>query len=708
MDSHPELKPFFPHFLRVIRVRLGLVILVFLLVVMAAGIATYSSPRQYRSFATIEVQPEMTPVRIFENQAAVNDPKFSQSQFQIMLRKGVLYPVIERLDLENKWGSKGKKLPKGAAYDKLRSMLSLVEIRNTNLIEIDVFSTDPQEAALLSNTIAEVYMQQRIAEQQDTVSKGLDQLRDEVKQKEETLSQAYVEASRLRTQANIVDPNPESLDNSGTVEDSSVITNQQKVNETRSEIATLRSRVAELDRLTSENLMRSAGQLNLHDPIIEAKLPIYQTAQAEKAKLLSSGLGANHPDVKAQQAQIDTIAQQLREQIDSIRIGFVTQLAIAENTLKAMEANLQSSQAQQQAMKTASAQYLDAKYKYIQGRKLLESAKSRLDTESMERAMPQKPAFIRDPAEPALFPSKPSVKMNMLLGIAAGIILGISLAFFLEYLDTSVKTMEEIEKSFELRVLAVIPKGINHLPRAEEDSADAEAYRLLKTNVDFDRKKTHATAFTVISGGASEGKSTTVCNLGSVWAASGQRVLIIDGDMRRPVQHRLLEVSNRVGLNDYLKGNASLDEVIFPSTLDKLYLLPAGSASTDVVSLLHSKAMKHLMETVRERYDVVLVDCPPILGVSDASILVSMADSSIIVVQHRRFPGSMLMRVKRGIENNGGHLLGVVLNKVDVRYDENYRFYTSYNRYYTNRNNGKKQTAKTAAKIPGSFNSDEY
>jgi polysaccharide biosynthesis transport protein len=144
--------------------------------------------------------------------------------------------------------------------------------------------------------------------------------------------------------------------------------------------------------------------------------------------------------------------------------------------------------------------------------------------------------------------------------------------------------------------------------------------------------------------------------------------------------------------------------VIRLSMVDNLYLLPAGSPSIDVVSLLHSKAMRHLMETVRERFDVILVDSPPILGVSDALILVSMTDSSIIVVQHRRFPGSMLMRVKRAIENNGGHLLGVVLNKVDVRYDENYLFYTSYNRYYPKPNNGKKQPAKTV----GSFNGDEY
>ena len=157
MENPQDSKLHFLDYWRVIRVRLGLVILVFLLVVIAASVATYFLPRKYDSFATIEVEPEMTPVRIFDNQAGsqqqVNDPKFTQTQFQIITRKGVLYPVIDRLDLQRKWGSNGEPLPKEMADKRLLGMLSLQEVRNTNLIQIDVYSTDPQEAALLANTI---------------------------------------------------------------------------------------------------------------------------------------------------------------------------------------------------------------------------------------------------------------------------------------------------------------------------------------------------------------------------------------------------------------------------------------------------------------------------------------------------------------------------------------------------------------------------
>ena len=324
---------------QIIKIRIWLIVLIFLLVVGSVGVATYFEPRQYHSFATIEVQADMTPVHMLENQTeprAPEDTKFSQTQIEIILRKGVLYPVIERLNLTSKWAKNGKTLTDGVAYDKLRSMLSLEGVRNTNLIQINVFSPDPQEAALLANTIAQVYMEQRIAEQTTIISKSLEQLRDEVKHNEEAVNQAYAEASRLRTEANVIDPNPDSLDTNGRygVEDTNVITNQEKVNEAKSQVAMLRSKTEQLDRVQGEDLMRTSGQLNLNDPIIQANLPAYQTALVEKEKLLNSGLGPNHPQVKALQAQIDTIGAQLRQQMDSLRKGLRTQLAIAETFAK--------------------------------------------------------------------------------------------------------------------------------------------------------------------------------------------------------------------------------------------------------------------------------------------------------------------------------------------------------------------------------------
>jgi capsular exopolysaccharide synthesis family protein len=717
MNHSQEFKLHFLDYWRAVRVRLGLVFLVFLLVFGTGAVVTYFLPREYSSFATIELQPDMTSVRIFENQPGTPnnpayDPKFAPTQFQIITRKGVLYPVIDQLDLQKKWGSNGQILPKEIAYNKLKHKLSLQEVRNTNLIQITVFSVDPAEAALLANTIAQVYMDQRIAEQQSIVAKGLEQLQDDVKEKERDVNDAYAEASKLRTEYGIVDPNPDTLDNSTRVEDSSVLTNQAKVDQAQAEVATLRSRVEQLDRLKRDDLMRAAGLLNLNDPIIEQKLPLYQTAQAEKARLLNSGLGKNHPDVKAQQAQIDVLERQLSEQIDSIRQGLEAQLKIAENSLKAMQENLASTQEQQQQKKTASVQYMDAKYRYVQERKLLEAAKTRLNTESMEHTMPQQSAAIRDRAEPALLPSRPKVLLNLVLSAFVGVALGIGLAFFVEYLDTSVKTMDGVEQVLELPILGIIPKGTRLLSNISEDSVDAEAYRILGTNLEFRWNNAGARTIAVVSGGASEGKSTTACNLAITFAAAGQRTLIVDADMRRPSQHQLLDLDNQIGLSDYLSGGAELCRLIQPTSVANLYFLPSGSRRANAVNLLKSKRMHDLAESVKSGFDVVLFDCTPMLGISDAAVVATLVQAILLVVQPGRFPRSMLLRVKNLLAGLGTTVLGVALNNVDVRYDHQYRFYTSYGDYYGKSADGRKPMLKADTKpkvdAESSLAEDEY
>jgi uncharacterized protein involved in exopolysaccharide biosynthesis len=197
------MSPQFLDYWRVIKIRRRLIVLILLLVVSSVGIATYFAPRQYNSVATIEVQPDMTPVHLLENQTeprAPEDTKFSQTQIEIILRKGVIYPVIDRLNLLDKWSQNGKRLSHEAAYDKLRAMLKLEGVRNTNLIQIAVTAPDPHEAALVANTVAQMYMEQRIGEQTSIISNSLEQLRDEVKHNEEVVDQAYAEASKVRTE----------------------------------------------------------------------------------------------------------------------------------------------------------------------------------------------------------------------------------------------------------------------------------------------------------------------------------------------------------------------------------------------------------------------------------------------------------------------------------------------------------------------------
>ena len=306
----------------------------------------------------------------------------------------------------------------------------------------------------------------------------------------------------------------------------------------------------------------------------------------------------------------------------------------------------------------------------------------RLSTETMQRTMPQDPAVIWERAEPADFPSRPRVLLNMILGIVVGLGFGVGLAFFIEYLDTSVKTLEEVESLLKVPVLAVIPKNISLLIRGRDDNPDSEAYRIMRTNIEFNRKSPSASSITIVSGGPGEGKSTTLNNLAYTFAKGGYTTLLVDADLRRPSQHRIFGVENTLGLSDYLTKDIQLEDVVQETKFNNLYFLPSGLLPSDAVGILNSQRMLDMIQDAKNRFDVVFFDSPPILGVSDASVLSSEVDLTIMVVQHRRFPKSMIQRVKMAIDNVGGKTLGVVLNNVDVRHGQSYEYYTSYYNYY--------------------------
>jgi capsular exopolysaccharide synthesis family protein len=272
--------------------------------------------------------------------------------------------------------------------------------------------------------------------------------------------------------------------------------------------------------------------------------------------------------------------------------------------------------------------------------------------------------------------------------------------------------MDDVETLLGVPVLAIIPKNIRLLHKEPGDTPDAEAYRILRTNIEFNRKSPEANTISVASGGPGEGKSTTIANLGFISAQGGYSTLIVDADLRRPTQHGIWEISNKIGLTNYLTTEIPLEDAIVPTSVENLSLLPSGMLPADAVGILNSQRMSDLIGELKSRYDIVFFDSPPMLGVSDASVLASEVDQTIIVVQHRRFPRAMLTRVKQAIVGVGGSVLGVVLNNVDLKHDQNYYYYTNYYGYYQPRDqdttSGKRRKVEAPVARNGSSQRDEY
>ncbi len=686
MNDTSEVKLHFLDYWRTIKVRAGLVVLTFLLVMVTAGVTTYFLPREYFSKVTMEVKADNSgPMSggVFNSNGRTGmDPLFISTQFQILQRKEILYPVIESLKLVEAWSAEGRRMTVEDAYIKLQRMLDPREVRNTGLIELGVYSTDAQEAANIANTLAIKYRERRLADAQESIDRALAQLKDELEAQRKLVLEAATEMARVRERDNIVDQDPENATAVVSTADRNVPELEKQVNEKRLKVAELKGQFEAIMKMKAEQLRDVLHFLNLEDPVVNRMVQNLQDMTAEEANLSSSGLGENHPRLRAVRSKKEVYLQNLNDQLESVRGSLASRLAIEEGILKERESKLAEAMTAQIEDKKKTQAYVEAKTRYIQAKKIEEAARVKLKTEEIDRRIDFEPAKIWEKAEKSSNWARPNVAAYMLLAAVVGLIIGVSLAFFIEYLDTSVKTLEDVEKHLQVPVLAVVPKNVHVLMNTEGDTADAETYRILRANVEFNKPSRNANTITVVSGGPGEGKSTTLNNLAFVCAQGGYHVLVIDADLRRPSQHRFFDIDHRHGLVDYLKDpKVTIDEITKPTKLDNLSFIPSGRLPEDSVGILNSQRMVDFIKQVKGMYDLVFFDAPPILGVSDGAVLASECEAVIMVIQHRRFPRAMLQRVKQAVQQAGGKLIGVVLNNVDQRHDEGY--YSAYTDYYT-------------------------
>jgi len=303
-------------------------------------------------------------------------------------------------------------------------------------------------------------------------------------------------------------------------------------------------------------------------------------------------------------------------------------------------------------------------------------------------------------------PVRPKKLLNLGIALLAGMIVGITLAFVEEGLDNSVKNAEDVERLINAPTLAIVPwanfngSSSGWLKRRrrrrttrdgavalallkEPSSALTESYRALRTAILLSTAPRPPQALLVTSPQPNEGKTCTSVNLAMALAQRGDRVLIIDGDLRKPGVARHLDLDSDMGLSSLLTGAHGVDEALRNfGPVPNLWVLPAGPTPPNPAELLSSPTMQELMRGLRLHFDHLVVDSPPSLIVTDATLLATLVDGVILVVESDATVRGALLRAQRVLESAGGKILGAVLNKVDLRRDGYYYYGSHYGRYY--------------------------
>ncbi len=700
-ETPEEAKLHFLDYWRIIRVRKAVVLAVFLLVTITTALVTFVLPPTYASTARISVQRDTTDIQgvnlgqgASQSYSVYDFAFWIQTEFEKIQSKMILYPVITNLDLNVKWGEKYKEgsLRMDTTYAMLKRQIDITQSPRTSLLEIKAYSEDPAEAAAIANRIAEVYRESRTNQWSEMSTRGLEALNIELTNQTVSISTLQKQVDSLKERLGISDIEIQQGLTVATVE-SEALRKQDSVRiEARAEYEKLNTTYTQLTNYTRVEIKRSILTV-IPDPLLGNLLQLLSTEEGKFAQMTNS-FSLDHPDVKGVRGTIGALNNQIDEKVDGIMRGLKV-------NLDAKKAQVDTLTLERDSAKTNDIANAIARAPYVQMKRELESLlvardklKSRILEEKVQAAIPKTGIVqVIDRAEPELRPVKPKKVLNIALGVIVGLAMGVGVAFFIEYLDTSVKTIDDVERAMQAAVLGVIPQNVGYLISEGPDSPHAEAYRVLRTNILFALKDPKLNTITAVSAGAGEGKSTTIFNLATVFAQNGSRVIIVDSDLRRPSLHKILKVSNSVGLTNYLLKQNTLEEVIQTTPLATFDFLPSGKLPSSSMGVLSSVQMKELIRDLKRRYDYVFFDSPPIMGVSDASILASEVDAVMQVVQYRRYPQPMTIRAKQMIEKVGGNLLGIVLNNISMASDENYYYYSS-GYYYDDEKNGEADSGK--------------
>ncbi|AFE10655.1 capsular exopolysaccharide family protein [Corallococcus coralloides DSM 2259] len=625
--------------------------------------------------------------------------EYYATQSEIITSRAVASRVVDRLGLSKDASFLGlpanqdpeeraKALEDADAVGLLRSRIQVVPGKDSRVMNIGVEDVDPARAALLSNEVAAAYMAENLAlklrttEEARTWLEGrLDELGRQSKAGEMAVYDLKKDADMLST----------SLESRLSIVSERINSYNLKLTEVRTRIAAQQARVDAIHRLRkdagNDETWAEAVPGAKDGPIQDLKSR-YGEQKAACAELTERYL-PEHPKLLECNRKLDVVRADLLKSLTNVVRSAETQLAEAQGEEKNLNKLLDETKAEAFQVNKKAIEYGRLQRESDNNQRLYELVLKRLKDIELSGLLRTSNVRVLDPARPELLPVRPHTRRNLMVGWVMGLLLGLGVALFLEMLENTVGSQADVEDVLGLAFLGVVPRMeatkapgdrdlyVHRAPR----SAVAECCRAVRTNLLFMSPDHPCKTLVVTSSGPQEGKSTTCINLGVAMAQSGNRVLLLDTDMRRPRLHRAFGVPNDLGISSLVVGEGSLDKAVKSTEVPNLFVLPCGPLPPNPAELLHTRAFKELLRAAGEKFDRIILDSPPLNAVVDAAVLATQADGVVMVLKAGRTDRSAAKRALRSLADVQARMFGAILNDVDLRqprYGDTYLGYQGY------------------------------
>ncbi len=693
-------------YLRILRKHRWIILTVVAVMVAVVSVVSFQMQPIYQSSARLEIAGEMPDLSTLQALFSIlpSDEEFLQTQVRILQSDDLAMQTIRSLRLFEK--PEFSVRPKGAGYNapfspaeevsligRFRGRLNVQLVRTTRLVEVRFESADPKIAADVPNELAALYIESNFRKKyestlqaQQWMSGQLGELKGKMEKAHESLV-AYERENQIYA-----------------LSEGQNVT-LQKLGQLNQELT-----VAESERIAKESQFQLIKSRRLDDlPQVSSSVYIqdlqtrYQKLSDELAELRAT-FGPKYPKVQRLETQLlEAKAQLEREkQLVANRTESEYQVAMKREQMLRQAVEVQKTEAN--VMNEKLVQHSLLKRDFETNQQLYDGLLNRMKEAGVSAGMRSNNIHFVDRARPPLSPVRPNKALNIALSLVVGVILGGVLALFNEYLDNSVKVPEEVEQLIGLPALGVIPAvssigsttayAARTLPAAapakvqthelatlsQPHSIVSEAYRALRTSILLSTSKHPPQTILITSGQPREGKTTTALNLCITLAQRGDRVVLIDSDLRRPRVHRSFGMSNDVGLSSFLAGVVGIDDLprAVPH-IPNLFVIPSGPTPPNPAELLSSEPMVGMFSELRRQFDFIVMDSPPTITVADSMILAAHADGVMLVIHGGVTTRESLRQAHKLLAGVNARMLGVVLNNVDIR-SADYQYYYTY--YY--------------------------
>jgi capsular exopolysaccharide synthesis family protein len=553
--------------------------------------------------------------------------------------------------------------------------LTIEPVRNSRLVRVHFDSPDPAFSQSAANALSEAFIASNLERRFDSSAYAKTYLEDRLQELRLKLEDSERELVAFAQKEQIVG----SGDSNGNLSEQDLGSLNTALSQARQDRIKAEARWRQAQASRGMVLLGEIGEASIIKSLQETRGKLLADYQ-DKLRLYKPGF----PLMVQLQGQIDEIERQIAAEVGNIKAAIQAEFLAAQEQEKLLAEQMTLVKTDVLDLQSRSIQYNILKREVDTNRELYDGLLQRYKEIGVAAGVSNNNISVVDRAQNG-YKFKPSLTRNLALGLLAGLMLGVLLALAFEYLDDTLKAPEDVEKQLGLSVLGVIP--LLKLPmtpaKALEDprSAFAEAYRSVRTALQFATDTGVPRSLLITSSTPSEGKSTTALTLARNFAQLGKKVLIIDADLRNPSLHRTLGVDNSAGLSNYLAGAVKATEVIHATDTPGLMYMSTGPLPPNPAELLMGPKMLSLISIAREKFDQLIIDGPPVMGLADAPILGNLANGTLLVVEAGETRITVARNALKRLLAARAHVVGGLLTKFSSKHAGHGYGYGAYNYY---------------------------